>query len=93
MSMHRKKVRLRCHLIYTLWCLSSCDQLFYTFIGLITPWDPGILQLHLPTVIYLYIKCQCIGRKLDLKVNVYVLCGVLHMLSNTIQFEHTLISM
>ena len=51
MLMHRKEVRLRCHLIYTLWCVSSCDQLFCTFIGLITPWDPGILQLHLPTVI------------------------------------------
>jgi hypothetical protein len=33
---------------------------------------------------YSYIKCQCIGRELDLKVNGYIFCGVLHMLSNTI---------
>ena len=51
MPMHRKEVRLRCYLIYALWCVSLCDQLFCIMIGLITPWDPGILQLHLPTVI------------------------------------------
>jgi hypothetical protein len=37
------------------------------------------------------IKCQCLGRELDLKVNGFMFCGVLHMLSNTIQFEHTLV--
>jgi hypothetical protein len=41
---------------------------------------------------YSYIKCQCIGRELDLKVNGFMFYGVLHMLSNTIQFEHTFIS-
>jgi hypothetical protein len=40
---------------------------------------------------YSYIKCQCIGRELDLKVNGFMFCGVLHMLSSTIQFEHTLV--
>ena len=31
-----------------------------------------------------YIKYQCIGRELDLKVNGFKSCGVLHMLSNKI---------
>jgi hypothetical protein len=30
-----------------------------------------------------YIKFQCIERELDLKVNGFIICGVLHMLSNT----------
>ena len=42
-------------------------------------------------VTYSYTKCQCIGRELDFEVICYMLCGVLHMLSNTIQFEHTLV--
>jgi hypothetical protein len=41
---------------------------------------------------YLFIyKCQFIGRELDLKVTGFMFCGVLHMLSNTIQFEHTIV--
>ena len=48
---------------------------------------------HKVAAIYSCIKCQCIGRELDLKVNGYMLCGVLHMLSFTIQFEHTFVSL
>jgi hypothetical protein len=49
MPMHRKKVRLCCHLIHALWCVSLCCQVLDAFIGLITPWDPGILEISLPT--------------------------------------------
>jgi hypothetical protein len=41
---------------------------------------------------YSYIKCQCIERELDLKVNGFMFCDVLHILSNTIQFEHIFVS-
>jgi hypothetical protein len=37
---------------------------------------------HLVTIIYSYIKCQCIRRELDLKVNGFKTCGVLHTLSS-----------
>jgi hypothetical protein len=33
----------------------------------------------------------CIWRELDLKVNGFIFCGVLDILSNTIKFEHTLV--
>ena len=43
MPMHRKKIRLRCYLIYASWCVLSCFKVLNILIGLITPWDPGIL--------------------------------------------------
>ena len=48
---------------------------------------------HKVAAIYSYTKCQCIGRELDFEVNAYMLCGVLHLFSNTIQFEHTFVSL
>ena len=50
MPMHRKKVRIRYYLIYVSWCVLSCFKVLNILIGLITPWDPGILQLSLPTI-------------------------------------------
>jgi hypothetical protein len=41
MSMHRKKVRLRCYYFHILWCSLPCFSL--TIILMITPWDPGIM--------------------------------------------------
>jgi hypothetical protein len=48
---------------------------------------------HKVAATYSYIKSQCIGRELDLKVNGFMFCGVLHVLTNTIQFEHTFVSL
>jgi hypothetical protein len=42
--MHRKKVRLRYYLLNTLRCALLCFKLLDVFIGMITPWDPGILS-------------------------------------------------
>ena len=43
MPMHRKKVRIHCYLIHVLWCVPLCFKMFNILIGMITPWDPGIL--------------------------------------------------
>ena len=40
--MHKKKVRLRYYLLHTLCCLLMCFKVLKIFIGMITPWDPGI---------------------------------------------------
>jgi hypothetical protein len=42
--MHRKKVTLRYYLLNTLRCALLCFKLLDEFIGMITPWDPGILS-------------------------------------------------
>jgi hypothetical protein len=42
--MHRKKVRFHHYLLHTLWCVLIC---FKVFIGMITPWDPGILLSYI----------------------------------------------
>jgi hypothetical protein len=42
--MHRKKVRLQYFLLHTLWCALLCFRVLDVFIGMITPWDPGILS-------------------------------------------------
>jgi hypothetical protein len=59
-------------------CYLKCKLLIIVCIG-----------YHKVAAAYLCIKCQFIKRELDLKVNGLMFCGVLHMLSNTIQFEHT----
>jgi hypothetical protein len=41
--MYRKKVRLRYYLLNTLWYALLWFKLLDVFIGMITPWDPGIL--------------------------------------------------
>jgi hypothetical protein len=61
-------------------CYLKCKLLIIICIG-----------YHKVSATYSYIKCQCIGRELDLKVNGFMFCDVLHMLSNNIQFEHTLV--
>ena len=48
---------------------------------------------HQVAATYSYIKCQCIGRELDLNVIVFMFCGVIHMLSFTIQFEQSYVSL
>ena len=56
-------------LIFMLLCYLKCNLLIITCIG-----------YHNIIVIYSYIKCQCIGKDLDLKVNGLMFCGVLFML-------------
>ena len=68
-------------LIFMLLCYLKCNLLIITCIG-----------YHKIAAIYSYIKCQCIGSGLDLKVNGLMFCGVLLMLSFPIQFGHTFIS-
>ena len=41
-SMHRKKVRLRCCILYAFCCSLSCFSWAITMIDESTPWDPGI---------------------------------------------------
>jgi hypothetical protein len=45
--MHRKKVRLRYYLLHTLCCLLMCFKVLNIFIGMITPWDPGLLLSYI----------------------------------------------
>jgi hypothetical protein len=45
--MHRKKGRLRYYLLNTLQRALLCFKLLGVFIGMITPWDPGIYHLEL----------------------------------------------
>ena len=40
--MHRKKVRLRYYLLHISCCMLMCFKVLNIFIGMITPWDPGI---------------------------------------------------
>jgi hypothetical protein len=49
------------------------------------------IAFHKIAVIYSYIKFQCIGKELDLKVNGLMFCGVLFMLLFLIRFGHTFI--
>jgi hypothetical protein len=44
-----------------------------------------------PLLLGIDIKCQCIGKELDLKVNGLMFCGVLFMLLFPIWFGNTLI--
>ena len=68
-------------LVFMFLCYLKCNLLITTCIG-----------YHKIAAIYSYIKCQCIGSGLDLKVNGLMFCGVLLMLSFPIQFGHTFIS-
>ena len=68
-------------LIFMLLCYLKFNLLIITCIG-----------YHKIAAIYSYIKCQCIGKELDLKVNGLMFCGALFMLSFTILFGHTFIS-
>ena len=54
-------------------CYLKCKLLIIICIG-----------YHKATATYSHIKCQCIGRWLGLKVNVFKFCGVLHILSHNI---------
>jgi hypothetical protein len=42
--MRKKKVRLSYYFLNTLQCALLCFKLLDVFIGMITPWDPGILS-------------------------------------------------
>ena len=65
-------------LIFMFLCYLKCNILIITCIG-----------YHKIAVIDSYIKCQCIGKELDLKVNGLMFCGVLFMLLFPILFWHT----
>jgi hypothetical protein len=67
--------------LFMLPCYLKCELLIIICIG-----------YHKVAATCSCIRCQCIGRKLDLKVNGLVFCRVIHMLSNNIQFEHTFVS-
>ena len=45
--MHRKKVRLRYYLLHISCCVLMCFKVLNIFIGMITPWDPGILLSYI----------------------------------------------
>ena len=68
-------------LIFMFLCYLKCNLLIITCIG-----------YHKIAAIYSYIKCQCIEKELDLKVNGLMFCVVLFMLLFPIRFEHTFIS-
>ena len=68
-------------LIFMFLCYLKCNLLIITYIG-----------YHKIAAIYSYIKCQCIEKELDLKVNGLMFCVVLFMLLFPIRFEHTFIS-
>jgi hypothetical protein len=59
--------------LFMLPCYLKCKLLIIICIG-----------YHKVASTYSYMKCQCIGRELDLKGNGFMICGVLHMLSNTL---------
>jgi hypothetical protein len=45
--MHRKKLRLRYYLLHILCCVLMCYKVLNIFIGMITPWNPGILLSYI----------------------------------------------
>jgi hypothetical protein len=45
--MHRKKVRFRYYLLHISCCVLMCFKVSNIFIGMITPWDPGILLSYI----------------------------------------------